>query len=209
MKKGSDKPLFVIAAIILAVAAIPVGILSYTSYFAWDKQQSGEFYKPAFETGGKLYEVRIQPTAFAFDSGTGDDHLYLNSPYDLGELIALSDNAFEIEKTDNPYFAGKIRSQNNGKYYEQETKFRNPKDSFQSYRFYDANRNLIFAYEPETANEFVVKLRPTFPAFAKRRYGIGSKRDFIDATKLLKAKLGKNLRFRVDEANKLLVFAIE
>jgi hypothetical protein len=209
MKKGSDKPIFVIAAIILAVAAIPVGIISYTSYFAWDRQQSGEFYKPAFESDGKLYELRMQPTTLAFDSGTLDDHLYLNSPYDLGELIALSDGAFEIEKTDNPYFAGKIRSLNNGKYYEQETKYRNPKDSFQSYKFYDASRNPILAYEPETANEFVVRLRPTFPAFAKRRYNLGSKREYLDATKIFKLKLNRNLKIRADEANKLLVLKFE
>jgi hypothetical protein len=209
MKKGSDKPIFVIAAIILAVAAIPVGIISYTGYFAWDAQQSGEFYKPAFETGGKLYELRMQPTALAFDSGTSDDHLYFNSPYDLGELIALSDGAFEIEKTDNPFFAGKIQSTGNGKYYEQETKYRNPKDSYQSYKFYDRNRNLLLAYEPETANEFVVKLRPTFPAFAKRRYNIGSKREYLDASRILKAKLGKNLKIRTDEANKLLILKFE
>lgn len=208
-KKESNKPIIIIVLVILACLSIPIGIISYTTYFAWDAQQSGEFYKPAFEADGKLYELRTQGSSLAFDSGTADGRLYLNSPYDLGELIAISYNDFEIEKTDNPYFAGKIRARNSAKYYKQETKYRNPKDSYPSYEFYDANRNSILAYEPETANEFVVKLRPTFPAFAKRKYSIGSKRDFIDATRLLKTKLGKNLRFRVDEANKLLVFTIE
>jgi hypothetical protein len=209
MKKGSDKPLIVLAAIILGVLAIPVGIISYTGYFAWDSQQSGEFYKPALEMDGKLYELRTQPYGTAFDRGTREDHLYLNSPPDLGELIAIGSGDYELDTTDNPYFAGKIRARNNANYYEQETKYRNAKDSFQSYRFYDRNRNLIAAYEPETPNEFVLKLRPTFPAFAKRRYGLGSKREFLDATKIFRAKLNKNLKIRTDETNKLLILKFE
>ena len=210
MKKGSDKPLIVIAAIILAVAAIPVAILSYTMYFAWDKQQSGEFYVPAFEKDGKLYELRAMSSSLAFDAnGTGDDHLYLNSPYLLGELICFAYDEYEIIKTDNPYFAGMMRPKNNFKYYEQETKYRNAKDSFQSYKFYDDKRNLILAYEPETENEFAVRLRPTFPAFAKRKYNIGSKREYLDATRILKEKLNKNLKIRTDEANKLLMLRFE
>jgi hypothetical protein len=206
--KGNRKGLVLIGGIVLAVLALPVSILSYVLYFAWDDQRSGEFYKPAFEKDGKLYDLKMQGNSLAFDAaGTREDHLYLNSPYVLGELIALGYGDYEIGKTDNPYFAGAIAYRN--KYHESEIKYRNPKESFQSYKYFDWDRNPIFAYEPETESEFVVKLRPTFPAFTKRSYGIGNKRDYLDATKILKAKLDKNLRLRIDEANKLLVIRFE
>jgi hypothetical protein len=208
MKKESSKGLIVIGAIILACLSIPVGIISYTSYFAWDSQQSGELYKPAFETGGKLYELKMQGGTLAFDEGEAEDHLYLNSPYSVGEFIALAYGDFRIEKTENPYFAG-IVAFNNNKYHTDETKFRSPTEKYYVYTYYDQNRAPIFTYEPETESEFVQKLRPTFPAFSKRKYSIGNKRDFIDVTKLLKAKLGKNLKVRADEANKLLVISFE
>jgi hypothetical protein len=210
MKKESNKPVIVLAAIILTIVAIPLGFLSYTLHFAWDSQQSGEFYVPALEIDGALYELRVPPTALAFDAGgTPDDHLYTNSQPFLGELIAVSYGDYEIEKTANPYFAGRVRPKNNGDYFAQETKYRNAKDSYQSYKFFDQNRNPILAHEPEAPNEFVVPLRPTFPAFAKRRYNLGGKREYLDATAVLKAKLNKNLKIRTDETNKLLILKFE
>ena len=208
MPKGKNKGGFVIVALILAALALPFGILSYVTYFAWDRQQSGEFYKPAFEKDGSLYELNMQGNSLAFDQGTGEDHLYFNTVYHLGDLIALGYNDYEIRKTDNPFFAGLITPANH-KYRKQETKFLNPKDSYQAYEFYDRSDHLIFAYEPEIQSEFVVKLRPTFPAFSKSKYSIGNKRDYVDATRLLKSKLNKNLKFRIDAANKLLIFWIE
>ena len=207
-KKESNIPAFVIGAVILTVIVLPFAIVSYALYFAWDSQQSGEFYKTAFETNGKLYDLKMQGSALAFDSGTGEDRLYLNTPYYLSELIALSYGDFEVRKTDNPYFAGTLTVTSH-KYREQEAKYRNPKDTYEVYRFYDRDHNLIFAYEPEAENEFVVRLRPTFPAFAKRRYGISSKREYLDATGILKTKLGKNLKIRTDETNKLLIFRFD
>ncbi|HEY8560950.1 MAG TPA: hypothetical protein VIL74_11305 [Pyrinomonadaceae bacterium] len=204
MKKESKMPVVVIGAIILTIVALPFAFLSYALYFAWDSQQSGEFYKPAFEANGTLYDLRMQGNSLAFDSGTREDHLFINSPHILSGLIALGDGDFEIEKTDNPFFAGALSIPSH-KYGESETKYRNPKDSYLVYRFYDRDRNLVFAYEPATESEFVVRLRPTFPAFAKRKYGIGDKREYLDATAILKAKLGKNLVIRTDEENKLLI----
>ena len=194
-----------IVAILLVIFSIPFVFLSYILYFAWDSQQSEEFYKPAFEIDGKLYEANMNGNSLAFDSGESVNHLYLNTMYNLSNLIAISYGNYEVKKTDNPFFVGAIAPKNN-EYYEQETKYRNPKDSYEVYKFYDQNRNLIFAYEPELQSEFLIKLRPTFPAFSKRKYGIGSKRDYLDATKLLKVKLNKNLRIRIDETNKLLIF---
>lgn len=207
--RNSKSGMIIILAFVAAVLAIPFAFISYPLYFAWDSQQSGEFYKPAFESGGKLYDLKMQGSTLAFDNkGTAEDHLYVNAPYNVGELIALGGGDYEINRTDNPYFAGEI-SARTAKYIENEKKFRNAQESYMVYTYYDQNRSPIFTYEPETESEFVRKLRPTFPALAKRKYSIGNKRDFIDVTKLLKAKLGKNLKFRVDEANKLLVFTIE
>ena len=208
MKKEGKSGIIIILAFVAAVLAIPFALISYPLYFAWDSQRSGEFYKPALEKDGKLYELKMQGSTLAFDAGEAENHLYTNTPYDVGSFIALAYDDFKIEKTDNPYFAGAISFGSN-KYHQDETKYRNPTEKYFVYTYYDQNRNPIFTYEPEMESEFVVKLRPTFPAFAKRKYSIGNKRDFIDVTKLLKTKLGKNLKVRADETNKLLVFTIE
>jgi hypothetical protein len=208
MRKESRSAPIIIGAIILAIFATPFVFLSYALFFAWDSQESGEFYKPAFEKNGKLYELNIDGSSLAFDSGTKEDHLFLNSMYNMGGLIALSYDDYDINKTDNPYFAGTIAFRNN-KYLRQETKYRTAKDSYEIYRYYDQNGNLLFAYEPEMQSEYVIKLRPTFPAFSKRKYGIGNKREYLNATKLIKAKLNKNLKIRTDETNKLLIIWFE
>ncbi len=195
----------VVSIILLAIVSIPVVSLSYLFYFAWDSQMEGNNYKIAFEKEGKAYELNLQGGSLAFDT----NELYLNTPYYLSELIALSYDDYDISKTDNPFFGGKIAGKNLKKYFDQETKFTTPKDSHETYAFYDRNHNQIFSYEPEVNNEYVVKLRPTFPAFSKRKYGIGNKRDYINATKILKDKLNKNLKIRTDEANKLLILSFE
>jgi hypothetical protein len=121
-------------AILLVIFSIPFVFLSYFLFFAWDSQQSGEFYKPAFEIDGKLYEVNMTGNSLAFDTGKKENHLYLNTIYDLSNLIAMSYGNYEVKKTDNPFFAGAIVSKNN-EYYDQETKYRNPKDTYQTYKF--------------------------------------------------------------------------
>lgn len=209
MKKAKAKGGFLIIGIILASLTIPVGVILYTTYFAWDNQFEGNPYKVALEKDGKFYELNLQGNSLAFDKGTSDDQLYLNSPYYLAELIALSYDEYKVEKTDNPFFAGTIRSQNQKKYFEQETKYSTPKDSYQSYKFYDQNRQQIFSYDLGLEDEYVVKIRPTFPMFSKRKYGIGAKQSYIKASKLLKDKLNKNLKVKTDEANKLLILSIE
>jgi hypothetical protein len=207
--KAKAKGGCLIIGIILAALSIPAVILSYTQYFAFDSQIEGNPYKIAFEKDGQLYELGSMGSSLAFDHGTADDQLYTHTPYFLGELISLSYHDFEVAKTDNPFFAGTIRHKQTGKYIDQQTKYINPKDSYQSYTFYDQNRNPILAYEPETENEYVVKLRPTFPSFSKSRYSIGRMRDYLNATKLLREKLNKNLKVRLDEANKLLILSFE
>jgi hypothetical protein len=208
-KKNGKRVLFIIITIFVVALLPAVGILSYTQYFAWDSQFEGDPYKIALEKDGKLYELNIQGNSLAFDKETSDDQLYLNSPHYLAELIAFSYGNQDVDKTDNPFFAGKISAGNKRKYFEQETKYSTPKDSYQSYKFYDQNRNQIFAYEPETENEYVVKLRPTFPSFSKSRVGIHNKSDYLNATKILKETLNKNLKIKADETNKLLVLSFE
>lgn len=210
MNEIKGKGGYLIFAIIFAVLAIPAGIFSYTHYFAWDSQIEGKPYKLALEKDGKFFELNINGNSTAFDSGTTDDHFYLNSPYHLGDLIGIGFDDYQVEKTDNPFFAGKISLRNRQKYSEQEQKFLNAKDSVQVHKFFDQNRNLIFTYEPNIQSEFVVKLRPTFPAFSKRSYGIGTyKSEYINATKLLNEKLGKKLKIKTDEADELLILSFE
>jgi hypothetical protein len=195
---------------LFAILAIPFGIMFYTLYWAWDSQFEGRLYKVAFEKEGKLYELNLQGNSLAFDKGTSDDQLYLNSPYYLADLIALSYGEQRIDKIENPFFAGKISANNSKNYFEQETKYSTPKDSYQSYKFYDQNRQQIFSYELGFEDEYVVKLRPTFPMFSKRKYSFGgTKQSYIKVTKLLKDKLNKTLKIRTDEANKLLILSFE
>jgi hypothetical protein len=207
MNKAKAKGGLLIIGIISAVFAIPVVVLSYVMYFAWDSQIEANAYKIAFEKDGQLYEAGTSGSGLAFDQGTSDDQLYTNTPYSLGELISLSYDDYEIGKTDNPFFAGTVRHRGTGKYINNQTKYTNPKDSYQSYSFYDQSRNQILVYEPGQENEYVVKLRPTFPSFSKTKYGIGNKRDYLNITKILREKLNKNLKIRADEANKLLILS--
>lgn len=209
-EKKNGKYGLIIFIIIFALALLPVvGILSYTQYFAWDSQIEGNAYKIAFEKDGQLYELGGSGSGLAFDGGTNDDHLYINTPYFLGELISLGFQDYDIVKTDNPFFAGKISPRNSRKYFEQKTEYINPKDSIQTYFFYDRNRNQILFYKPETENEYVVKLRPTFPNFSKGKYDIYNKRDYLNATKILREKLENNLKIKTDETNKLLILSFE
>lgn len=203
MKKAKTKAggVFLIIVIVLAALGMPAGIISYVLYFAWDSQIEGNPYKVAFEKDGQLYEFGNSGNGLAFDN----ENLYTNSPFYLGELVSLSFQDYEIAKTDNPFFTGKVNPRNVNKYFDQKTKYLNPKDSVQNYTFYDQNRNQILLYEPETKNEYVVKLRPTFPAFSKSRVMIGNKQNYLNTTKLLKEKLNKNLIVKTDETNKLLI----
>ncbi|MBX7171536.1 MAG: hypothetical protein K1X72_11315 [Pyrinomonadaceae bacterium] len=207
MKKAKGG--FWVTAIIFAILMIPLGIVLYTTYFAWDSQIEGNPYKVALEKEGKIYELSLNGNSLAFDKGTSDDQLYLNSPYYLAEIIALSYDDYKVEKTDNPFFAGTIRTQNQRKYFDQQTKYSTPKDSYQSYTFFDQNRNQIFSYELGFENDYVIKIRPTFPMFSKRKYGIGAKQSYIKVTKLLRDKLNKNLKIKTDENNKLLILNFE
>lgn len=209
MNKAKVKGGFLIFGIILAVLAIPATIISYATYFAWDSQMEGRTYKVVFEKDSKLYDTAIYEISIAFDRGTNDDQFYLSTFNYLGDLIALSYNDYVIEKTDNPFFAGNIRVINSLKYYEQQTKYSSPKDSYQVYKFYDQNHNEIFAYDPTTESDYVVRIRPTFPMFSKRKYYIGVKQNYLNATKVLKEKLNKNLKIRTDDVNKLLILWFE
>ena len=207
MTKAKTKGKVLILGIILPVLAIPFGILFYTLYWAWDTQIEGNSYKVTLEKDGKLYELNLQGNGLAFDKGTNDDQLYISGPYYLAEIIALSYGNQRIEKTDNPFFSGKTYPNNTKNYFEQETKYSTPKDSYQSYKFYDQNRQQIFSYDLGFEDEYVVKIRPTFPMFSKRKYGIGAKQSYIKVTKLLRDELNKNLKVKTDEANKLLILS--
>lgn len=209
MKKAKGKGGFLITGIILASILIPAGFFLYINFFAWDSQFEGNLYKVAFEKDGKLYDLNLQGNSLAFDKGTSDDQLYTNTPYYLAELIALAYDEYKVEKTDNPFFAGAVRPQSQRKYFEQETKYSTPKDSYQSYKFFDQNSQQIFSYDLGFEEEYVVKIRPTFPMFSKSKYSIGSKRSYIKLTKILKDKLNKNLKIKTDEANKLLILSFQ
>src|SRR5262245_14681660 len=123
MKKPKAVP--IIGITVFGILLIPFSILSYVLYFAWDSQFEGNIYKIAFEKDGKLYELAIQSSTVAFDKDTNDARLYLNSAYYVSDLVALSYDDYEIGKTDNPFFAGKIEMRNKQKYHEMEQKYLN------------------------------------------------------------------------------------
>lgn len=210
MDRAKTKGGILVGSIGIAVLAIPIGIFFYFGYWAWDSQIEGNDYIAAFEKDGKLYEFgNINANSLAFDRGTNADQIYLNNPNELAELIAISFKDYNIEKTDNPFFAGKIRVSNWGNYLNTEQKYFNPKEYSTIYTFFDNDSKQIFTYQTQTDNEFVTKLRPTFPMFSKRKYSIGAKREYLNLTKILKAKLNQNLKIKTDEDNKLLILSFE
>ena len=194
--------------VVLAIIAIPFGLFFYFGYWIWDSQIEGNSYKAFFEKEGKIYEFsNVNARSLAFDQGTGNDQLYLNNFNELTELIGIIYGDYEVEKTDNPFFAGKIKVSNWGQYLKTEKKYSSPTQSDIVFTFSDQNGKQIFTYQPETDNEFAVKLRPTFPVFSKGKYNIGKKREYLNVSKILQAKLNKTLKIRTDEANKLLILS--
>jgi preprotein translocase subunit SecD len=205
MDKSQKRNLIWFIVILLAGLAFMAGIFSYFNYFALDNQFEADTYTFALEKNGELYKLeKFQESSFAFD-----EQLHTTSPHYLAELAALSYDDHEITKTDNPFFAGNISSKNLKKYLDQQTKYTNPKESYQSYTFYDQNRNQIFAYEPETQSEYTVKIRPNYPSSDPKRNRFFDKREYLNLTKLLKDKLDKNLKIKTDEENKLLILSFE
>lgn len=205
MDKSQKKNLFWFIGIVLAALAFVVGIFSYFNYFAFDNQLEADTYTFALEKDGELYKLeKFQESSFAFD-----DRLYTTSPHYLAELAALSYNDHEITKTDNPFFAGNISSKDLKKYLDQQTKYTNPKESYQSYAFYDQDRNQIFVFEPGVESENVVKLRPNYPSDDEKRNRFFDKREYLNLTDLLKDKLHKNLKIKTDETNKLLILSFQ
>ena len=210
MKKAKvkTKTIFLLLAGLAAVFLLPLALFWFLDSYMWDSQIAATPYKIAFEKDARLYESDIQSAALAFDNGTGDDHLYLNTFSYLGDLLAISYGDFQIVQTDNPFFAGKMKSNGGKKFFEQQTKYINPKDSYQAYIFCDQNRNQIFVYEANVPNEFVSELVPRMPSFFEGSYKTGS-REYVDATRLLKEKINKTLKIKADDTNKLLILSFE
>lgn len=203
--KSRKKNLFWFIVCFLSALAFAAGITSYVTYFAYDSQFEADTYTFALEKDGKLYKLEgFQESSFAFD-----ERLYTNSPYYLSELAALSYDDYEITKTDNPFFAGTVRSKNLKKYFDQQTKYASPKESYQSYIFYDRNRNQIFAHEPGMESAYVVTLRPNYPSGDRRKNRFLDKREYFNLSELLKDKLDKNLKIKTDEENQLLIISFQ
>lgn len=204
MEKERKKGLILAAVIILSILTFMAGIFSYFNYFAYDKPLEADTFTMAWEKDGKLYKLDgFQESSFAFD-----DELYSLSPAYLADLTAFSYGDYEITQTGNPFFAGNIRGKNRGKYLDQQTKYANPKESYQSYTIYDQNRNQIFAHEYGMKGEYVAHLRPNYPwGDARKRFF--DKREYLNLTRLLKDKLNVNLKLKADEANKLLILSFQ
>jgi hypothetical protein len=203
VKKSQISVFIGLAGFLVAIVAS-----SYFLYFMWDSQIEGNPYKVAVEKGDKLYEVRLFGSDFAFDQKKAENHLYLNSFVNLADLIAIGYGDYQTEKTENPFFAGKIVNVDLVKYIQTNTEFSNAKDSYQTFIFYDQNRNQILNYNPNIQNDYVPKLLPTYPAFSKnsnRNYIFS--RNFVDVTKLFKEKLNLTINVRVDDSNKLLIIS--
>jgi hypothetical protein len=200
IKKSHTSALISLGATFFAIA-----ICSYVSYFMWDSQIEGNPYKVAFEKDGKLFDSNILGESVAFDRYETENHLYLNSFGNLAVIIAFSYEDFQTAKTDNPFFVGKIVPGDLTKYYETKSVFRDAKNSYQSYQFYDKNHNQILAYDADIKNDYIFKLLPTYPALSKNGRRFIYKKDFVDVTKLLKEKLNRTIKIRLDETNKILI----
>lgn len=192
-----------------AAIGIPVALMTWFWFFAFDSQWEGNKYQIVVERDGKLLETNLHGNYFAFDSGTAKDELYAVEPSVLGNLIAIGYGDYDVEKTDNPFLGGKVVARTASRYQKSDTKYRNIRDSIAIFKYSDKAGKEVFVYDPDVPSEFVFYLRPTFPAFSKGKYSIGDKRRFLNVTRLLAAKLGQKLSIRTDAESKLLILKFD
>ncbi|MBF2575358.1 hypothetical protein IA815_10505 [Listeria welshimeri] len=201
-------------ALIIAILIGIIVILAIMFGF-FQRQEVFDKYDVAYEIDGKLYEVfPISTTDIGVDKKSADKHLYfrVNSYYNIDYLFRLAYKQYEInEPSRNKYYSGLIDySVADNAYVTQKDVYITNDESYATYDFFDKNGKKIYSYNPEetSTDDYIVRIKPTILQ-GYEKSDIGSYDDYLDITALFKDKLGMNVKVRMVDNKKMVIFSIK
>ncbi|MBC1466693.1 hypothetical protein HB766_09485 [Listeria welshimeri] len=201
-------------ALIIAILIGIIVILAIMFGF-FQRQEVFDKYDVAYEIDGKLYEVfPISTTDIGVDKKSANKHLYfrVNSYYNIDYLFRLAYKQYEInEPSRNKYYSGLIDySVADNAYVTQKDVYITNDESYATYDFFDKNGKKIYSYNPEetSTDDYIVRIKPTILQ-GYEKSDIGSYDDYLDITALFKDKLGMNVKVRMDDNKKMVIFSIK
>ncbi|MBS9349660.1 hypothetical protein [Listeria welshimeri] len=201
-------------ALIIAILIGIIVILAIMFGF-FQRQEVFDKYDVAYEIDGKLYEVfPISTTDIGVDKKSADKHLYfrVNSYYNIDYLFRLAYKQYEInEPSRNKYYSRLIDySVADNAYVTQKDVYITNDESYATYDFFDKNGKKIYSYNPEetSTDDYIVRIKPTILQ-GYEKSDIGSYDDYLDITALFKDKLGMDVKVRMDDNKKMVIFSIK
>lgn len=201
-------------ALIVAILVGIVVILAIMFGF-FQRQEVFDKYDVAYEIDGKLYEVfPISATDIGVDKKSDDKHFYfrVNSYYNIDYLFRLAYKQYEInEPSTNKYYSGLIDySVADNAYVTQKDVYITNDESYATYDFFDKTGQKIYSYNPQetSTDDYIVRIKPTIlQGYEKSE--IGSYDDYLDVTELFHDKLGMDVKVRIDDDKKMVIFSIK
>lgn len=201
-------------ALIVAILVGIVVILAIIFGF-FQRQEVFDKYDVAYEIDGKLYEVfPISATDIGVDKKSDDKHFYfrVNSYYNIDYLFRLAYKQYEInEPSTNKYYSGLIDySVADNAYVTQKDVYITNDESYATYDFFDKTGQKIYSYNPQetSTDDYIVRIKPTIlQGYEKSE--IGSYDDYLDVTELFHDKLGMDVKVRIDDDKKMVIFSIK
>ncbi|MBF2616638.1 hypothetical protein IBB39_07715 [Listeria seeligeri] len=201
-------------ALIVAILVGIVVILAIMFGF-FQRQEVFDKYDVAYEIDGKLYEVfPISATDIGVDKKSDDKHFYfrVNSYYNIDYLFRLAYKQYEInEPSTNKYYSGLIDySVADNAYVTQKDVYITNDESYATYDFFDKTGQKIYSYNPQetSTDDYIVRIKPTILQGYEKSY-IGSYDDYLDVTELFHDKLGMDVKVRIDDDKKMVIFSIK
>ncbi|PZF90542.1 hypothetical protein C1903_03050 [Listeria ivanovii] len=199
------------------IVAVLVGVLVILAimFVFFQRQEVFDKYDVAYEIDGKLYEVfPISTTDIGVDKKSDDKHFFfrVNSYYNIDYLFRLAYKQYEInEPSTNKYYSGLIDySVADNAYVTQKDIYMTKDESYATYDFFDKTGKKIYTYNPEetSTDDYIVRIKPTILQGYKKS-DIGSYDDYLDITALFKDKLGMDVKVRIDDDKKMVIFSIK
>ncbi|MBF2545091.1 hypothetical protein VL806_11130 [Listeria seeligeri] len=201
-------------ALIVAILVGIVVILAIIFGF-FQRQEVFDKYDVAYEIDGKLYEVfPISATDIGVDKKSDDKHFYfrVNSYYNIDYLFRLAYKQYEInEPSTNKYYSGLIDySVADNAYVTQKDVYITNDESYATYDFFDKTGQKIYSYNPQetSTDDYIVRIKPTILQ-GYEKSDIGSYDDYLDVTELFHDKLGMDVKVRIDDDKKMVIFSIK
>ncbi|MBF2664556.1 hypothetical protein [Listeria seeligeri] len=201
-------------ALIVAILVGIVVILAIMFGF-FQRQEVFDKYDVAYEIDGKLYEVfPISATDIGVDKKSDDKHFYfrVNSYYNIDYLFRLAYKQYEInEPSTNKYYSGLIDySVADNAYVTQKDVYITNDESYATYDFFDKTGQKIYSYNPQetSTDDYIVRIKPTILQ-GYEKSDIGSYDDYLDVTELFHDKLGMDVKVRIDDNKKMVIFSIK